>query len=196
MLRENTGHTDGGQVSFKNGAGFGVAVVESAASKADTRAAGTTRRHGCACPSPLCLVATARKLVGSRKGAAGRGPLITNRFGEVVSKEEMVTELRGFAVWLGDADVHITGHSMRVTGAQRLALAGVSEGKIRLFGRWASRAMFKYTREALLGKQGLLVAKQVEAAGEPQPAAAGSTCTLTATAKRKWGQALRSTRAQ
>ena len=184
-----------GQVSFEKGAGCGVAVVKIAASKADTRAAGTTRRHGCACPSPLCPVAVARKLVGSRKGAAGGDPLITNKGGEVVTKEEMVTELRGFAAWLGDADVHITGHSMRVTGAQRLALAGVSEGKIRLFGRWASRAMFKYTREALLGKQGLLVAKQVEAAGEPQPAAASSTCTLTAAAKRKWGLSLRPARA-
>ena len=43
---------------------------------------------------------------------------------------------------------------MRVTGAQRLAAAGVTEAKLILFGRRASKAFLKYVREALLGKQG------------------------------------------
>ena len=101
-----------------------------------------------------------------------------------------------FGSWWLLREIELAALTVGQVSFEKGAGCGVSEGISRLFGRWASTAMFKYTREALLGKQGLLVAKQVEAAGEPQPAAAGSTCTLTATAKRKWGQALRSTRAQ
>ena len=43
-----------------------------------------------------------------------------------------------------------------------MAKAGVSEAKIRLFGRWASQVMLKYVREALLAEAGSVVAKQVE----------------------------------
>ena len=52
---------------------------------------------------------------------------------------------------------------MRVTGAQRLALAGVSEARIITFGRWASNAFKLYVREAVLGEKGGDVARLVEA---------------------------------
>ena len=51
---------------------------------------------------------------------------------------------------------------MRTTGAQRLARAGVTEAQIRLFGRWAPRAMLEYVRDALLAEDGVAVARQVE----------------------------------
>ena len=47
-------------------------------------------------------------------------------------------------------------------GAQRLAKAGVTEAQVRLFGRWASRAMLEYVRDALLAEDGVAVAKEVE----------------------------------
>ena len=42
----------------------------------------------------------------------------------------------------------ITAHSGRVTGAQRMASAGISEWRIRVFGRWGSRAVRRYIRDA------------------------------------------------
>ena len=163
MLREmQLAALTAGQLTFETGPGCGIAVVEIAASKNETRAKGAKRRHGCACPSPLCLVNAARKLKASRQGAEDSDPLVVTTEGRGVTKDEMTHELRTFAAWLGDGEEFITGHSMRVTGAQRLALVGVSENQIRLFGRWASGAMLLYTREALLGKRSLTTAKQVE----------------------------------
>ena len=51
---------------------------------------------------------------------------------------------------------------MRVTGAQRLAWAGVSEHKIAVFGRWSSSAFRLCVREAVLGCQGGDLAQCVE----------------------------------
>ena len=45
-----------------------------------------------------------------------------------------------------------------------MAEAGMSEETIRLFGRWASRAMMRYVREELLEKGGTTVASAVEKA--------------------------------
>ena len=74
----------------------------------------------------------------------------------------MVSEVRAFAAFLGAQKGNFTGHTLRVTGAQRMALAGVSEDKIRLFGRWTSSAMLRYVRETLLEKGATTVAKAVE----------------------------------
>ena len=41
-----------------------------------------------------------------------------------------------------------TGHSLRVTGAQGLAAAGVDTWAIQLIGRWGSEAVLGYIREA------------------------------------------------
>ena len=51
---------------------------------------------------------------------------------------------------------------MRVTGAQRLAYAGVSEDRIMKFGRWTSKAFREYVREAVLGVNGGDLSKVVE----------------------------------
>ena len=53
---------------------------------------------------------------------------------------------------------------MRVTGAQRLALAGVGETRIITFGRWSGMVFWRYVREAVLGVNGGDLSAQVEQA--------------------------------
>ena len=119
------------KVWFESGEGCGIACVKVSASKVDPMAAGVTRKHGCACPSPLCPVWTARRLVASRAGAAGCEPLVTGIRGGTVSKAEVIDELRGFSSWLGDTGAVFSGHSMRVTSAQRLAWLGSARARSR-----------------------------------------------------------------
>ena len=60
--------------------------------------------------------------------------------------------------------VRITGHSPRVTGAQRMARAGLSEWRIQVFGRWGSVAIRRYTRESVIEGAASGIAKDVEEA--------------------------------
>ena len=66
----------------------------------------------------------------------------------------MVKALKRFGRHLGLEDVsRITGHSMRTTGAQQLALAGFSTEQIKAFGRWkGSEQMPKYARETVIAE--------------------------------------------
>ena len=101
--------------------------------------------------------------------------------GGVVTKAQMVAVIQAFARAAGARAGNYTGHSLRVTGAQQMALAGISEDKIRLFGRWTSSAMLAYVRETLLARSGLQVAKAVVTAaaqqtrGTPAPGGAASS---------------------
>ena len=79
----------------------------------------------------------------------------------VVTKALLVREIQALARAGGARAGNYTGHTLRVTGAQQMALAGISEDKIRLFGRWASAAMLSYVRGSLLARSGLQVAKAV-----------------------------------
>jgi len=65
-------------------------------------------------------------------------------------------------------EIFITGHSPRVTGAQCMALAGVSEWRIQIFGRWGSSAVLRYIRDTLVAVEGADIAKTVELA-QPLP---------------------------
>ena len=68
----------------------------------------------------------------------------------------MVEAMRAVAAALRQPpEDRITGHSLRTTGAQRMAAAGISEEKIRMFGRWAFNEMVGYAREALLAAANL-----------------------------------------
>ncbi len=150
-------------VSVAIGRGCGVAALKVSASKTDWKAKGLVRRHGCACPSVLCPVRAVRALLeAAPAGADGNTPLVRGRKGGVARKAEVVKEIRKFAVHLGAPPGNYSGHSLRVTGAQRLALSGVSEDKIRVFGRWASAAMLRYVRDKLLEHSGLEVSTIVE----------------------------------
>ena len=110
----------------------------------------------------LCPVRAARALL---KASAGKGPdafVVLNLRGQPATKEEVVQEIRA-AAKLSGAVGRFTGHSLRVTGAQRLAKAGVCEAKITAFGRWASDAFRLYVRDAVLEASGGELSKVVEA---------------------------------
>jgi hypothetical protein len=49
-----------------------------------------------------------------------------------------------------DHTEQVTGHSLRATGAQGFAKAGLDEISIQLLGRWGSKAIRGYTREVAL----------------------------------------------
>ena len=51
-----------------------------------------------------------------------------------------------------DRAEQITGHSLRATGAQGLAKAGLDLWAIQLLGRWGSEAVKLYVRQAALEK--------------------------------------------
>ncbi len=150
------------------GAGCGSVTLNISVSKTDPCAKGAYRTLGCACPSLLCPVAAARRLALAGAGLEPHGLLVRNLRGQPATKAEVVREIRALAKRWGAVGA-VTGHSMRVTGAQRLAMAGIAEGRIAIFGRWVSKAMLLYVREALLGAAGGGIAEQVEKVA-PSPA--------------------------
>ena len=63
----------------------------------------------------------------------------------------------------------IKGHSMRVTGAQRMARAGLTENQIAVYGRWGSAAIRRYVREACIEGTAAAIAPVVEAVSTIRP---------------------------
>ena len=93
------------------------------------------------------------------------GYLIAQQHGPPVTKQMVMAAFRSVAVACGQQDPQtITGHSGRVTGAQRMAKSGLSEWRIQAFGRWGSKAVLRYIRSALLEGNLLGIAPLVEAA--------------------------------
>ena len=130
----------------------------------------------CACPSACCPVLAMRGLVRSSAGLADelgveldKFPLAPGRGGIRLKKEHVTQVFRDATSAVGAQGLRITGHSGRVTGAQRLAAAGVDELRIQVFGRWASSAVRRYVREATLDGVGATLALEVEAANEAVP---------------------------
>ena len=128
------------QATFDCGAR--TATLHLPVDKVDYRALGKFRTLACTCPSRTCPVCALVSLSGiARELAEARGigpdeaPLSPDSQGEFVSKQNMADCLRALTVAAGELDAHITGHSPRVTGAQRMARAGISEWRIQLFAR-------------------------------------------------------------
>ena len=117
-------------VTLKNGTGCGSVEIEVSVSKTDWRATGCTRKHNCACPSPLCLVAAVRVLVRRAAGRPAEDTLVRTVKGTVVPKATMSAEIARFATQYGAPDGVYTGHPLRVTGTQRMALAALETEKI------------------------------------------------------------------
>ena len=143
-------------------------------SKTDMQALGVYRSLSCACPSLLCPVSAMcrvvqkAELVATTKGAGrAKAPLIPKLNGDAPTKKEMAAFLTMAARAL-DYEGRVTGHSPRVTGAQRMALAGHHVWVIQLFGRWGSAAMLRYVREALLGVKGGNLAEITEGVHNPE----------------------------
>ena len=147
LLREiELASLKGADFGFSEGPGCGWAEVTIRASKADTEAAGCTREHACICPSGICPVKAARALT---HGKAADELVLQNKGGSGLSKRATVRLLKAFASSQDCDTARVTGHSMRTSGAQHLADAGLSTEQIKMFGRWGSTSnMAKYTREA------------------------------------------------
>ena len=134
-------------------------------SKTDPKALGTSRVHGCACvdpssPSSSCPAhAVWDQLLLLQKFFPGRFsgepdpaglrrpdldlPLFPDARGEVCDKEAVTAVIVEAGRLLGvtepvDGSERLSGHSLRVTGAQGLARLGVDLWAIQLIGRWGS----------------------------------------------------------
>ena len=141
------------------------------ASKTDTRALGVARTHGCCCGVGMFGNACpAHALWAQRSWLRARFPsrhsvdglpapdlaLFPDPEGKVCEKDAVVATIRAAAEALGlpavSADgLHLWGgHSLRVSGAQSLARAGLDTWLIQLLGRWGSDAVLGYIRAAPL----------------------------------------------
>ena len=149
-----------GDMEFSGGA-CGVATLNLPVSKSDPQAKGCLRSLGCACPSALCPVRAARVLWAHTDGLGDDAFVVRNLRGLPCTKQEVVQEIRQVARHTATRG-WATGHTMRVTGAQRLAAAGIEESRIALFGRWGGATVRGYVREAALGRGGGGLAEQVE----------------------------------
>ena len=136
--------------------------------KTCTQTSLTTRTLACACSvkmSPLCpWHAAERHLVRLSQHPAKRPgsyfPLFPGEDGQVISKHKTNIHLRaalttaGISTTMTDANGYVHelfgGHSLRVSGAQFLAAAGVQLSLIQLLGRWSSTAVERYTQQAAL----------------------------------------------
>ena len=141
------------------------------ASKTDQLAQGVSRsllcmctefgKHGC----PACVlvdhVLHLQQLFPSRWEddlAVFDLPLFPTIEGTVVSKSAMrstiehATQLQGIPLSAPDQSERITGHSLRVTGAQGLTRLGWHLWAVQLHGRWGSDVVLRYVREAPPGR--------------------------------------------
>jgi hypothetical protein len=140
------------------------------ASKTDTEAHGVARAHGCCCTADSLVGACPfhavkaqlerlRRLFPDRWSASGPDedlPLFPAKDGSVVAKDRMAATIVEAArklevpLSLPDGSARVSGHSLRVAGAQGLARAGVDVWAIQLLGRWGSSAVLGYVREVPL----------------------------------------------
>jgi hypothetical protein len=103
-------------------------------------------------------------------------PLFPDERGNPVTKEAMTDTIRHAALLLDvpllspDRSEQVSGHSLRATGAQGFAKAGLDECSIQLLGRWGSKAVRGYTREAALVRSSEWARAVGSSFGKPQPA--------------------------
>ena len=90
--------------------------------------------------------------------------LLVNGHGRPLTKAQVVAFYSELVSRAGVSGLRITGHSARVTGAQRMAAAGLPLAVIQLFGRWGSNAVLGYVRDSLLAPRGGDISRQVESA--------------------------------
>lgn len=141
------------------------------ASKADSRAHGTTRSLGCSCSSsgpdlcPFHLLqaqvdfARERSLAlasGSSRPDRGAAPLLPAVNGKASTKMAVSASVVEIARLLGlqthtiSGAPRFTGHTFRATGAIHLASCGIGVWRIQLHGRWGSDAILRYIKLAPL----------------------------------------------
>ena len=151
------------------------------ASKSDIMAVGTAREHGCSCvgsPRPSCPAHAAwdqlsflrEKFPAQWQAAATMSlPLFPSSTGAACTKEAMTATIVRAAGFLGvelaapDGSERVSGHSLRATGAQGLAAAGVDTWAIELLGRWGGEAVRGYIRDARLADASAMARRVAEA---------------------------------
>ena len=148
-----------------------TASVHFPASKSDQLAAGLARTLACTCSasSPdragcpvhvlvdhvLFLRATFPEACADGEFSLGF-PLFPSSSGRVVQKGPMADSIREAGRLLGvsacapDGSERLSGHSLRVTGAQGLVLRGWHLWAVQLHGRWGSDVIRRYVRESPL----------------------------------------------
>ena len=143
------------------------------ASKTDQAALGVARSHGCACQpgraaSPHCPVHSVwDQLLLLRRRFPQRWaldrpdsqlPLFPTEGGTACAKQAVTATIVAAADMLSfpraapDGSERVSGHSLRATGAQGLAKAGLELWAIQLLGRWGSDAIKSYVRDAHLAR--------------------------------------------
>ena len=157
-------------LSFKGSVEDELAVTWSLpASKTDQQAVGALRTHGCACGSPRkagCVYHALRRQVERLQrlfpqrftdGEADMDlPLFPDVEGNVVTKDAMTNTIVEAAAKLGvetvtkDKGARISGHSLRMTGAQGFARWGIEVWAIQLLRRWGSSAVLEYVQDVPL----------------------------------------------
>ena len=142
-------------------------------SKTDTQALGMARTLQCSCSSlgragcPVHGLWDHLGFLHARFGHRWSGdgpdwdlPLFPTGLGTVVAKSAMAKTIRHAAFLLDvplsapDGSERVSGHSLRVTGAQGLAQLGWDLWAIQLHGRWQSDVVKRYVREAHLTPAG------------------------------------------
>ena len=78
-----------------------------------------------------------------------------------MAKKAMVRYMQHVAARLG-VNSGVSGHACRVSGARRMARAGVDIWHIQLFARWESKVILRYVKEAPLAASHLLAGKMVK----------------------------------
>ena len=134
-------------------------------SKNDPSALGVARSHGCSCVDGKLGCCPWHALDRQLRRLRTRFPqkfvddvpsldlpLFPAADGAAVSKDAMTETIRVGAARLGvklaaaDGSTRVTGHSLRVTGAQGLARLGVDTWAVQLLGRWGSSTVLEYVQ--------------------------------------------------
>ena len=174
MMREQElSTTRASLVTLREGQGGSASTISWSlpASKNDSEAAGVTRSHGCCCSAsrswlcPFHAVVDQLEMLKVRfPGQFRHGvpeadlPLFPTAEGGVVTKSGMTETIVAAADLLkvekqtADGSERVSGHSLRVTGAQGLSRAGLDVWAIQLLGRWGSDAVLTYVRSVPLQK--------------------------------------------
>ena len=158
------------QLTITPGIGCGEAVLDLPIDKTDPQGRGKKRKHLCACPSQICPVAAVMRLAEAA-GDKDDHPLVARVGGGACRKSQVVTALRYLVARVAPEirPETIKGHSMRVTGAQRMARAALSENQIAVYGRWGSAAIRRYVRESCIEGSAAAIAPVVEAVSKVKP---------------------------
>ena len=152
-------------VEILEGSGCGRAAWELPCSKTDPRALGQRRVHGCSCPDKACPTAAMQRVrekaakLADKKGLDyGEAPLLPDASSNFVEKVHMVAFFQEVGKMVGK-NKGLTGHMPRVSGARRMARAGIELWQIQLFARWESAVILRYVREAPLSRSHLLASR-------------------------------------